>query len=153
MKDLSVKDQSAPEVLELERVFKAPPERVFDAFASAAALKQWFGPGYCGVLKADLDFREGGDYRMRLNTEHSGEVDLVGTYKVIDRPSQITFTWRWEDNPKFNPCDSIVEISLADHPDGTLLKLRQSGIADEVDRANHGFGWNGSFDKLEKQFS
>ena len=49
-----------PEVLELERVFKASPERVFDAFASAEAMRQWFGPEGCEVISAEVDFRVGG---------------------------------------------------------------------------------------------
>ena len=153
MNDLTADSTSTPEVLELERVFKAPPERVFEAFASEDALKQWFGPGYCAVLWAEIDFQESGDYRLRLMVEDNGEIDLVGTYKKIDRPRHLSFTWRWEGNPNFNPCDSIVEITFSEHPDGTLLRLRQTGIDDSEDRAKHGIGWGGSFDNLEKLFN
>ena len=153
MNDLTADSTSKPEVLELERVFKAPPERVFEAFASEDALKQWFGPGYCAVLWAEIDFTEGGEYHLRLMVEDNGEIDLVGRYRKIDKPRQLSFSWRWEGNPNFNPCGSLVEMTFSEHADGTLLRLRQTGIDDSEDRAKHGIGWGGSFDNLEKLFN
>ncbi|MFT4638388.1 MAG: hypothetical protein ACI8T1_001708 [Verrucomicrobiales bacterium] len=55
--------QPTPPVLELERVFKAPPKRVFDVFASYDGMEQWFGPGQCHVINGELDLRVGGRYR------------------------------------------------------------------------------------------
>ena len=65
---------STPETLELERVFKAAPQRVFDAFASVAAMSQWFGPGECQVIRGEMDFRIGGTYCLRVDTGADGEV-------------------------------------------------------------------------------
>ena len=145
--------QPVPEVLELERVFKAPPERVFDAFSSADALRQWFGPEGCEVRRAEVDFREGGAYRLRITTDDGGEIDLVGKYQTIEPPGRIVFSWRWEDNANFHPCDSVVEITFGEHPEGTLMRLIQTGIEDAEDRANHVMGWSSTLDKLEKLFS
>ncbi len=138
--------------LELERVFKAPPERVFDAFVTPEALKGWFGPGTCRVKQAEVDLREGGDYHIRMETEF-GEVDLVGAYRTVARPDRLAFSWRWENNPEIRPSDSVVEIDFEPHPDGTRMRFRQVGLPDEESRDNHGMGWNGSFDKLEVFFS
>jgi uncharacterized protein YndB with AHSA1/START domain len=137
------------EVLVIERTFAAPPERVFDAFASAEALKQWFGPGECSVLRADIDFTEGGRYRLRMLTETMGEVDVLGVYQKIDRPTGIAFSWKWEGNPEVSPSESTVELEFEAHPDGTLLRLTQTGISEAESRGHHGIGWSGSFDKLD----
>ena len=144
---------STPETLELERVFKAAPQRVFDAFASVAAMSQWFGPGECQVIRGEMDFRIGGTYCLRVDTGADGEVEVTGEYQTIAPPELLAFTWRWQGNPEFNPSDSVVEIRFEPQADGTLLKLRQIGIENDESRANHCHGWNGAFDKLEKIFT
>lgn len=145
--------QIADNVLVLERVFKAAPERVFDAFASLEAMTQWFGPEGCGVLGGEVDFREGGKYRLRLQTEDNGEINLVGVYQTIARPGHLAFSWRWEDNSDFNPCDSFVELMFMEHEQGTLMRLVQTGIDDDQDRSNHVIGWSSTLNKLERIFS
>ena len=138
------------DVLTIERILKATPEKVFDAFASAEALSQWFGPEVCEVLEAEVDFREGGKYRLRMTTDSDGEIDLVGVYQTIDRPGHLAFSWRWEDNPDYNPCNSFVELMFHEHPEGTLLRLVQTGIDDDQDRSNHNMGWDSTLNDLER---
>ena len=89
---------------------------------------------------------------MRITTDDGGEIDLVGAYQAIERPERIVFFWRWEDNPNFNPCESVVEITLGEHTEGTLMRLVQTGIEDDEDRANHVMGWSSTLNKLEKIF-
>ncbi|MEM1083556.1 MAG: SRPBCC domain-containing protein [Verrucomicrobiota bacterium] len=140
-------------ILVLERVFKGSPEGVFAAFASAEAISRWFGPEGCEVLEAEVDFCEGGSYRLRITTEDGRGITLVGVYQTIEPPGHLAFSWRWEDHPGFNPCDSFVEILFIDHPDGTLLRLVQTGIEDDSDRGSHVIGWSSTFNKLEALFS
>lgn len=143
---------AAENVLVLERVFNASPAEIFDAFSTAEAMTQWFGPEGCSVLKATLDFQVGGKYHLRITTEN-GEIDLVGVYQTIDRPNHLAFSWRWENNDDFNPCDSFVEIIFRTVPSGTLMRLVQTGIDDDQDRGNHVTGWSSTLDKLERIFS
>ena len=140
----------ANDVLVIERIFKVNPERVFDAFSSAEALTHWFGPEGCQVLEAEVNFQEGGKYRLRITTDNGGEIDLVGVYQTIERPERLAFSWRWEDNADYNPCDSFVELMFHEHPDGTLLRLVQTGIEDNQDRSNHNMGWCSTFNELEQ---
>ena len=144
---------TTPEILEIERHFKADPERLFDAFASYEGMKAWFGPGECHVIDGELEFEVGGRYRLRVQTEESGEVEVVGVYQTVERPHRISFTWRWQGNPTFQAADSVVDITFDPQGNGTLLRLVQTGIQEDEARANHGHGWNGAFDKLEAIFS
>ena len=142
-----------PGTLDLERVFAAPPERVFDAFTKPEAITGWLGPGACHLLHAEIDLRVGGGYRFRMQTETVGEVDIVGQYQTVERPHRLAFSWRWEDNPEIRPSDSVVEIEFTPHPEGTHMRFRHLGLPDGESRDNHGEGWSGSFDKLEKNLS
>ena len=147
-----MKEPFSEKTLVLERVFSASPERVFEAFSSAEAMSQWFGPVGCQVLNAQVDFRVGGDYHLRITTEDGGEISLVGTYDHIEKPKYLSFSWRWVYNPDFNPCDSFVNITFQEHGDGTLLRLVQTGIDDDTDRNMHVMGWSSTFEKLALLF-
>lgn len=153
MKPTTPDPQSVPETLEIERIFNATPDRVFDAFSTVDAMSQWFGPGDCNVVRGEIDFRVGGRYLLRVNTSEDGEVEVVGEYTTIQRPSRLAFTWRWQDNPAVNPSDSTVDITFAPHPEGTRLLLRQAGIENDDSRREHNYGWNAAFDNLANQFT
>ena len=53
--------------VQVKRFIKAPPERVFTAWTTPEQVKQWFGPGTCQVLEAQVDPRVGGTYRIRFS--------------------------------------------------------------------------------------
>ena len=57
--------------LTLKRRFNAAPEKVYAAWADPQKLVQWFGPGPVeeGSVKADIDLRVGGRYRISFNCQ------------------------------------------------------------------------------------
>ncbi len=144
---------SSSRVLDIERVFAAPPERVFAAFADYEAMAMWFGPGPCHVTDGEIDFTVGGRYRLRLETDGHGPIEVTGIYQTIERPTRLVFSWQWQGNPAFAPAPSVVSLAFQAHPEGCLLHLRQVGIDDAEVRADHRAGWNGTFDKLAHRFT
>src|SRR2546427_4423375 len=69
--------------IRLHRVLKAPPQRVYQAFTTAAALAKWLPPhGYiCEV--PEFDARVGGRYRMAfVNLSTGGRSGFGG--EVLD---------------------------------------------------------------------
>ena len=136
----------ATNTLHLTRRFKAPRERVFDAFASLDALKLWLGPGECGVIGGELDFRVGGTYRMDLKTPMGAGV-LGGTYREIVPPERIVFTWQWLDED--DAPETVVTVEFAAIGAETELRLTHTGFATDESRGHHEHGWAGSFDKLD----
>ena len=45
-------------VLEMERLIPAPPERVFEYWTEPELVAKWFGPGDFDVPSSDLDLRK-----------------------------------------------------------------------------------------------
>jgi uncharacterized protein YndB with AHSA1/START domain len=100
----------APIILELSRVFDAPPERVFDAWLEKS-WGDWVGPPGVRGEVVQLEPRVGGRYKIVMHRE-SGDLTVSGTYKEITRPSRIVMSWKWEHG------DPDTLITLTFRPSG-----------------------------------
>ena len=136
-------------VLVIERVFKARPKAVFDAFAEPEHLVKWFGPEGATITHHEQDCRPGGAYTITLFGEQMGSNTVSGVYQEVDDPHSLSFTWAWtqEDGSRGN--ETIVSLTFAEHDNGTLLRLHQAEFAEVEFRDRHEFGWSSSFNKLE----
>ena len=94
-------DDTSIALLEIERTFAAPPEKVFDALTQPEKMNQWFFGMDHGCARVEQDFRVGGTYTINMMTPEGedgscdGEVRHAphGEYLEIDRPNRLVFTW------------------------------------------------------------
>ncbi len=128
----------------LERQFSASPERVFDAWGTAAAMKHWFAPGPDMTAEADLDFRPGGRFRIVM---HGGEesYEHVGEYLAVERPRRLVFTWI---SPATGGKPSLVTLELSPADGGTRLVLRHEALPPGEVVERHRGGWTAILEKL-----
>ena len=124
-----MKDQAR--VVELAVRLEAPPDEVFGFLTDAERYVRWQG------VKAELDPRPGGVYRVWMDTDTVAS----GEYVEIVPPHRVVFTWGWEGNPDVPPGSTTVEMSLVAEGDGTVLSLRHTGLPDGVAAAMHEEGW------------
>jgi uncharacterized protein YndB with AHSA1/START domain len=134
-------------VIEIERRIAAPPETVFSFFTDADLYRQWQG------VDAELDPRPGGIFRVTM-TGRTG-VTTTGVYLEVEAPRRIVYTWGWEpgddllDGQKeVPPGSSTVEMNLEADGDGTLLRLRHSGLPTETACLFHNWGWDVTLNQL-----
>src|SRR5690348_7556259 len=72
------------------RHFSAPKDLVFDAFASAEAMAEWWGPAEATTTVISFDFRTGGLFHYR--SEMKGHVNYgLLKYGEIRKPDLIEF--------------------------------------------------------------
>ncbi len=120
------------DVLEVELYIAARPSTVFSLLDNADGMEQWFGSN------VEMDAKPGGTLRVDVNGRDiaKGEIDEIV-------PSErIVFTFGWEgDGHPVPPGASTVEITLAEDGDGTIVKLRHSGLTAEQ-AASHKEGWD-----------
>jgi uncharacterized protein YndB with AHSA1/START domain len=141
---------TAESTLKLSRRFKAPRERVFAAFTTAEAIRQWFGCPPPHIVEVSADFRVGGSYRIKsINPETSCAVIAVGVYREITPPSKIAYTWKWEDDEDWANCESLVTFEFVAIGDETELRLTQAGFPSDESCQRHTQGWTTCFSKLE----
>ena len=122
---------SSSEAIELEVRVAAKPETIFPFLVDASKVSQWFG------AEAEVVAWPGGIYKVKINAMATalGEVVEVETNKRI----VFTFGWEGEGNP-VPPGSSRVEISLTPDGDGTIVRLRHTGLPDDA-RKDHRGGW------------
>lgn len=135
--------------LRMTRRFAAPPERVFEAWTSAEALKRWAPPGDLESPATEVDLRVGGRYRIQMRMPDGMLIQVGGVYREIDAPRRLVYTWKW-DQPMEAP-EMVVTVEFRQVDDGTELVLTQTGFADAESRERHDHGWSGSFVKLAEE--
>jgi uncharacterized protein YndB with AHSA1/START domain len=138
----------------ISRVFDAPRELVYRAFADADQLAQWFGPVGYSVPRdsVDVDARVGGHQRFVMqNDENPAERSVVdATFtEVIENELLVGY----QDVEGIPGTDGVVRMALrielhAEPGDRTRLELRQGPYTPEF-RADAAAGWESSFTKLD----
>lgn len=139
-------DQTTELRLETARMIAADPETLFDAWLDPAMLARFMTPAPdMTVPEAESDAREGGRFLVVMR---AGDQDMPhrGTYKTIDRPNRLAFTW---ESPFSSVEDSTVTIDFEPTEGGTNVRLTHVRFPDEESRDNHKAGWGAILNALE----
>ena len=141
----------AVDEIRITRVFDAPRELVWKAWTSPAMLAHWFGCAAFSTISAEVDLREGGNWRVVLRTPDGEDIPSYGTYTAVRPVGHIAFTHQWEKAPvDVNPAHhhTLVTVDLHKEGERTRLEFRQTGLVSEASRDSHIGGWCDSMDAL-----
>ncbi|MBV9654824.1 MAG: SRPBCC domain-containing protein, partial [Acetobacteraceae bacterium] len=138
--------------LTLVRRIAARPSIVWDALTTPEGISCWWGPDAGPVLRAELDLRVGGHYRVRFRMLDGTEHETTGEYLEIEKPHRLLMSWRWLEGGG-GPGDSRVEFRLRPIDEGTEFTLTHAQLPSDESARGHEWGWNGSLDKLRRHFS
>lgn len=137
--------------LTLRRRLNAPPALVFAAWTKPEHLVRWFGPGQTiqDSVKAQMDVRVGGTFRIGFKTDDGGYHEVAGTYREVVENSRLVFTWAWHSTPER---ESLVTVTITGEGQQSTLTLLHEHFFDDAARAGHERGWTGTLDKLQALF-
>jgi uncharacterized protein YndB with AHSA1/START domain len=135
--------------LQLRRTFKAPREKVFQAWIEPEAIKQWLSHPGMDVPSASVDPRVGGAYSFQVRNQADGaEFEGRGVYKEFKKPEKLVFTWSWSHHPEMP--ETIVTVNFKDLGGSTEVTLDHDLFITEEAKAMHEKGWERCFDNFEK---
>lgn len=131
----------------MTRVFDAPRDLVFEAHTSCEHMSKWWGPGKYEVAECDIDFREGGTWRV-VHKNDEAQHEFRGEYKEIVRPERFTWTFEWMGMPgqvgletyAFEEQDGKTTLTTTsffntiEERDGVLKSGMEEGAAESWDR-------------------
>ena len=135
--------------VQLHRVLRCPPERVYRAFLDAKALAKWLPPhGFTGQVH-EMDARVGGGYKMSFTNFSSGTSHSFGGRYLELRPNELIRQVDVFDDPNL-PGEMTKTISLKAVSCGTELHILHEGIPDVIPAEACYLGWQESLTLLAK---
>jgi uncharacterized protein YndB with AHSA1/START domain len=131
----------------LHRVLRATPDRVYRAFLDSDALVKWLPPHGFTAKMHQMDARVGGGYRMSFT--HFGNQkshSFSATYTELKPNELLRYTTTFDD-PNL-PGEMQVKVELSPVLCGTELKIVQAGIPDAIPAEFCYLGWQESLTLL-----
>ncbi|MBK7003761.1 MAG: SRPBCC family protein [Burkholderiales bacterium] len=133
--------------VQLHRVLRAPPDKVYRAFLNPAAMAKWLPPFGFTCTVEHLDARVGGTFRMAFENFSTGNGHAFGgEYLELVPGELIRYTDRFDD-PNL---PGVMEVTVALKPVlcGTDLHITQSGIPAMIPLEMCYLGWQESLLQL-----
>lgn len=149
----------------ITRAFKAPRDRVWQAWSDAASLQQWWGPEGCSVEALRFEFRPGGFFHYAM--KFAGAPTMWGRFNYREIVAGERIVWlnsfanaqcgiarapfsevcplEIENTATFTEKDGVTTVSLRALPFGELAAERQY-FEDLKPSLEQGYG--GTLDQL-----
>ncbi len=135
--------------IQLHRVLKATPEKVYRAFLNREAMAKWLPPnGFTGKVH-EMDPKVGGKYRMSFTNFSTGKShSFGGTYQELVPNERLRYSDKFDD-PNL-PGEMMTTITLKEVFCGTDLTIVQEGIPSAIPAEACYLGWQESLVLLAK---
>ena len=95
MKNVTTVERKSERELVIKRVFDAPADLVFEAWATPKLFTQWWVPKSSGatLISWDMDIRVGGGYRLEFgHPSFDKTMFFFGKYLEVTPPSRLVWT-------------------------------------------------------------
>ena len=135
-------------VLRIERDFRAPIEKVFEAFTNPEHFSQWWGPEGTKAADIVMDVSEGGRWHTAMVNKEGEKHIVEGVYKVIAPFGRLVFTWQWVKGGAGGE-ETTVELAFTAVEGGTRLRLKHGIFDSEEGPPAHNMGWTSALNSLE----
>lgn len=131
----------------LHRVLRTTPERLFKAFTDPDAMAKWLPPyGFtCKVF--EMDAKVGGTFRMAFTNFSTGNGHAFGgKYLEMEPSKRLRYTDVFEDSNL--PGEMVTTVTMTAVSVGTALEVTQEGIPDVIPTEACYLGWQESLMQL-----
>ena len=145
----------------IERIFHAPPERIWRMWTEPEHFAAWYGPDGASISVARMDVRVGGKRLVCMEvTTPSGPMQMwfTGEYLEVIENQRLSYTDAMSDEngnvlspelagmPQGHPTTTEVRVELESVTSGTRMVLTHVGIPAGSPGA---LGWTMALDKLD----
>lgn len=132
----------------LHRVFKTSPEKIYRAFLNPDAMVKWLPPDGFTAKFHHLEAKVGGTFRASFtNFTTQASHSFGGEYVELLPNKLIRYTDKFED-PNL-PGTMSVTVTIKEVSCGTDVSIVQAGIPEEIPVEMCYLGWQESLDALK----
>ena len=135
--------------VQLHRVLRCTPEKLYRAFVTPDALTKWLPPNGFTCKVHQLDTKVGGAYRMSFTNFTTGNAHAFGgTYLELVPNSRIRYSDKFDDPNLAGEMQTTISIRKVST--GAELKIVQEGIPEVIPAEACYLGWQDSLDQLAR---
>lgn len=144
--------------IRIERILRAPPERVFRAFLEPDLMRQWVTPDDLDLDRIVVEARVGGRVEVWHSRHGVSTGKFEGRFVRIDPPRELVYHWAFvgTEPEKGEYYDTLVRVLLRPWGDGQTqvtivherLEALREGAPEIYPRLSP--GWENCLDKLER---
>ena len=131
----------------LHRVLRAPPEKVYRAFLEPEAMSKWIPPYGFTCTVHHMEAKVGGRFKMSFRNFGTGGGHSFGGEYLDLRPNELIRYTDVFDDPNL-PGELQVTVTLRSVMCGTDLSIEQSGIPEAIPLEMCYLGWQESLAQL-----
>ncbi len=135
--------------VQLHRVLRATPDKLYRAFLDPDALVKWLPPNGFTAKVHHHEARVGGGFRMSFTNFGSGHSHSFGGTYLELRPGELLRYTEVFDDPGL-PGQMVTTVSLTPVSCGTALQVVQEGIPEVIPTEACYLGWQESLVLLAK---
>jgi uncharacterized protein YndB with AHSA1/START domain len=145
----AIEEETVPSTIQLHRVLRSTPDRVYRAFLDPDAMAKWLPPnGFTGKVH-HLDAKVGGTYKMSFTNFTSGKSHAFGGENLeLVTNERLRYVDRFDD-PNL-PGQMQVTVTLKKVLVGTEVHIVQEGVPDMIPAEACYLGWQESLTLLAK---
>ena len=121
----------------VRRRMPAPREIVYEAWIDPTGISEWMCPGDVISAEATLDVRVGGTFRIIMRSKKEVH-EHVGTYRVIEPPAKLSFTW---SGGNAGSEISLVTVEFIARGNESELVITHEGFGDSDLAKRYEMGW------------
>jgi len=138
--------ETAERELFITRIFDAPRDLVFKAWAEAEHMSRWAGPRGYTITACEIDARPGGTFTFSMRSPEGSDHRVRGVYHEIIIPERLVYTWAWLDANGVPGHETLITVTFADLGSKTRLSLHQALFESVTARDMHHGGWDSALD-------
>jgi len=135
--------------VQLHRVLRCTPEKLYRAFITPDALAKWLPPNGFTCKVHQMETKVGGAYRMSFTNFSTGNGHAFGgTYLELVPHSRIRYSDKFDDPNLAGEMQTTISIRKVST--GAELKIVQEGIPEVIPAEACYLGWQDSLDQLAR---
>ena len=135
--------------VQLHRVLRATPEKIYRAFIDADAMARWLPPNGFTAKVHHMDAKVGGTYKMSFTNFTTGHShSFGGTYLELVPHERIRYTCKFDDPNLAGEMRTTITLNKVSC--GTEIEIVQEGIPSVIPTDACYLGWQESLAFLAK---
>lgn len=136
----------------IARDFRAPRQRVFDAYTKPDLLRRWFGPHGYTLVVCDIDLRVDGHWRYVVRGPDGSDMTLQGYFREVVRPEVLITTQTFDEGDYIADNASLCTTTFVERDGNTTLtttvRYATPEVRNEMARSGMADGLGGGYERL-----